>query len=99
MRTFRQKNIKQVKVNVQTVITQDLHQDVTADPVKIFFDIAYWLGVCPFKLKLAGPSYIAVTWIPHQVISHIQIRKYVCINELNLNVICFGFFGRYFLWF
>lgn len=38
------------------------------DPIKIFFQIAHTLCICPFKLKFAGESYAVSTWIPQKVI-------------------------------
>lgn len=57
-----------IKVNLRT---KDLNPRALTNPAKVFFDIAYRLGLCPFKLKINGISCTATTWIPQQVIMEI----------------------------
>lgn len=46
-----------------------------SDPVKIFFDISYFLFISPFRLTLKGHAYEVTTWIPQQVSTY---NIYIC---------------------
>lgn len=66
---------KQSVFVVQDVVFKDGSVVVPNDPVKLFFDISYYLCFCSFRLKLKGGSYKISSWLPQQV-NLLELQEY-----------------------
>lgn len=54
------------------------------DPIKIFFDVAFILCICPFRLTIKEGGYSASSWLPQQVYNLLYIINKYCYQDIDI---------------